>query len=1004
MSIALEASAGGQTADAGARSGFEFRAGPFVQGELNVLSFTGREGISQLFSFEVVFSTTANSRELEAGLIGQPATFVMQVTGGEPRLVHGIVAWLQIEEDWALNDGFRHYRARLVPALWRLKQRVNSRIFQDKTPAEVITSILQEAHIPVRFDLLRPATPYTYCTQYQESDYEFIKRLLAEEGWFFYFEPPSGLMDALGLGAIGSVVGAVGDALGGLAGQASSIAGLTETFVVSDSSDFYPAMASLGDGAAVAVENMALQVASSAGFSVAAAMASGLTNPPPTLPFRRNTEVFPESERSVHKFALRRAMKPTSVTLRDYLYEHPLLDSTARAKLLGGGPAGGLAGASISASVTGANALGAAARGDVNAGGPGPEAIPLPADATQREVYRYQMDHLFGTDAADTRARVELEQHRRKASVAEGASWCRRITAGYRFSLSEHSDSSLNRAYVVTKVNHRGVTLELLTMLGRTGDAAAPPYENTFVCAPANVTMRPKRPLPRAVQVADTAVVVGPADEAIYTDSLGRVKVQFHWDREGKHNEKSSCWLRVLHAWSGPGWGTQFVPRVGMEVLVLYQQGDPDKPIVIGCAPNALTPQPFWLPNDATRSGLRTRSTPGGGGYNELSFEDRAGEEQVLLYAQRNLDVAVGNDHSMRIANDERVIIRGDRTGSIDGDHRESVGGDHAQSISGDRTATVGGHHQVQVTGNSVDTVGGVDHRRIKGSASLSSQKDYTVMVGGAYLTVVGSEEKPTQSHSSTYGKHNLFASDDILIQSEKRIVLRCGESEVTISPDDVRITAKTVVVDGRESTSLYGKKPVLHLTDDVEMLSDKITLAAKSASLELESEAKLLGTKVKLGSGDGSSAPSKDSTQLDTKLFAMQMCDSQFKPYANKPYTLNVQGKRFSGTTSGQGFVRVLVPASASTADLAVWVTPPPRGIRARFAVTIEDNPPPPTDVRGAQLRLRNLGYFSGDADGDMSDGLQDAVRAFQRDHDLPCTGEIDGATAGKLSDLHGH
>ena len=199
-----------------------------------------------------------------------------------------------------------------------------------------------------------------------------------------------------------------------------------------------------------------------------------------------------------------------------------------------------------------------------------------------------------------------------------------------------------------------------------------------------------------------------------------------------------------------------------------------------------------------------------------------------------------------------------------------------------------------------------------------------------------------------------------------------------------MRISAKTVVLDGREATSVYGKKPVLHLTDDVELLSEKITLTAKGASIELDSEAKVIAGKIKLVSGDGGAAPSKESTQLDTKRFAMQLCDSEFKPYGNKMYMLNVGGKRISGQTDGQGFVHAMIPVTATTADLAVWITPPPRGTRARWVVAIEDDAPPPTDVRGAQLRLKNLGYFAGDADGEMSDGLQDAVRAFQRDHEL--------------------
>src|SRR5262249_44782585 len=148
-------------------------------------------------------------------------------------------------------------------------------------------------------------------------------------------------------------------------------------------------------------------------------------------------------------------------------------------------------------------------------------------------------------------------------------------------------------------------------------------------------------------QVAETAVVVGPEPGAaltpelasarnIYTDAHGRIKVQFHWDLEGRRDDKSSCWLRVSQPWAGAGWGAQFMPRIGMEVVVTYLGGDLDRPLVTGCVYNATHTPPFALPENATRSGLRTQSVPSGHGANELWFEDGDGREQVYLHAQRN--------------------------------------------------------------------------------------------------------------------------------------------------------------------------------------------------------------------------------------------------------------------------------------------------------------------------------------------------------------------------------
>jgi type VI secretion system secreted protein VgrG len=163
------------------------------------------------------------------------------------------------------------------------------------------------------------------------------------------------------------------------------------------------------------------------------------------------------------------------------------------------------------------------------------------------------------------------------------------------------------------------------------------------------------------VQVSLTALVVGPPGEDIYVDAIGQIKVQFHWDRDGVYDDRSSCWIRTMHAWGGAGWGAQFIPRVGMEVVVVFEGGDTDKPMVLGCLYNGTHPPPFLLPGDKTRSGWRTQSTPGGGGSNELSFEDAASNEQIYVHAQRDLNEAVERNHTLLIRNDEFIRVLGSR-------------------------------------------------------------------------------------------------------------------------------------------------------------------------------------------------------------------------------------------------------------------------------------------------------------------------------------------------------
>ncbi len=282
------------------------------------------------------------------------------------------------------------------------------------------------------------------------------------------------------------------------------------------------------------------------------------------------------------------------------------------------------------------------------------------------EVYEHHGPFLFPkwAFAADEAPRI-LRQKRRRASIGEGEGGCSDASPGHRFALADHPAPQLDAPYVLTRVEHRG---ELHPKEG-----AWRVYWNTFECVPAEMTYVPPRPKRKSVQVTLTAMVVGPSSEEIYVDEKGQIKVQFHWDRDGKYDENSSCWIRVMQPWGGAGWGVQFIPRVGMEVVVGFEGGDPDKPMVLGSLYNGTHPSPFQLPGDKTRSGWRTQSSLGGNGYNELSFEDRAGDEEVHLHAQRNLREVVRNDHSTGVGHDRTLQVgrhlAEDVRGRAHGDH-----------------------------------------------------------------------------------------------------------------------------------------------------------------------------------------------------------------------------------------------------------------------------------------------------------------------------------------------
>jgi type VI secretion system secreted protein VgrG len=197
------------------------------------------------------------------------------------------------------------------------------------------------------------------------------------------------------------------------------------------------------------------------------------------------------------------------------------------------------------------------------------------------------------------------------------------------------------------------------------------------VAAPADLSVRPARSTPRpSVHGLQSALVVGPAGEEIYVDKYGRVKVQFYWDREGSKNERSSCWVRVASGWAGKNWGQVHLPRIGQEVLVEFVEGDPDRPVVIGSVYNADHMPPYTLPGNKTRSGVKSRSSMGGGPgtFNEIRFEDKQGAEQFYVHAQKDLATIVQNDESREIMNDRATEVKNDDKHDVGNDLNTSVG------------------------------------------------------------------------------------------------------------------------------------------------------------------------------------------------------------------------------------------------------------------------------------------------------------------------------------------
>jgi type VI secretion system secreted protein VgrG len=550
-----------------------------------VLSFRGREETSHPFAFRL--RARAASLDLERELVGSPAVLVIHGRD-RSRSIAGLVASARMETVLANGDG-AVYRIKLVPRLAALAHTRNSRIFQERSVPQIVAAVLDHHRVDHAWKVRREYPPRTYCVQYQESDLDFVQRLLAEEGIFYAIDTS------------------------GEAGEAPR-----DVVVLADDAAAYEPIPG----------------ASALRFHEADGLSQG--------------------REAIESLSFRRAVRPGASLLAGFDFRRPQLRLTA----------------------------------DASSDAPG--AVP------QRRVYDHDMDWSKWTLRPEA-PRLHLEQHRRGDAVGEGTSGSPRLAPGRTFELEEHPRADLNARFAVVRVEHEGRTPEV----GRAGagSEAEQVYTNRFHCVHADVAARPPRRARPYRQIMETATVVGPPGEDIHTDEHGRVKVQFHWDRDGKGDDRSSCWIRVMTPWAGSAWGAQFLPRVGMEVVVTFAGGDADRPMLLGSVYNGANVPPFPLPAKKTQSGIRTRSTPSGEGGNELRFDDAAGHEQIYLHAQRDLVEVVEHDRVREVRGKESVKVQESRTVDVEKDNVRHVAGSEVVTIDKSFVMHIAGAHVLHVGG-----------------------------------------------------------------------------------------------------------------------------------------------------------------------------------------------------------------------------------------------------------------------------------------------------------------
>jgi len=598
---------------------------PLGQDVLLLQAYSGEEGMSRLFRFQLDLLSENSSISFN-NIVGQRATISVRLTDGVSfRYVNGFISrFAQTGRD----ERFTHYRAELVPWLWFLTRTSDCRIFQNKTIPDILKEVLGEpggglSDFSVR--LRGSYEPVEYCVQYNETDFNFVSRLMEQYGIFYFFEHR----------------------------------GTKHTMVLVDT----PSLKE--------------------------------THPP--CPVKSDflfddADAAALAEDSVRLFDVQHEVRAGRYALTDYNFLTPAMNLLATASGVSKLPASG-----------------------------------------SLELFEYPGEYRK-KNQGDALAKLRIQEEESPAILASGEGNCRTMTPGFHFTLKEHYRPDLDGAYVLTTVRHMASAGSSYSTGGHVVDEN---YSNQFVCIPLATRFRPPRSTPKPVlQGPQTGVVTGPSGEEIFTDQNGCVKVHFHWDRYGQYDEKSSCWVRVSQMFAGKGWGAVALPRIGQEVIVEFIDGDPDRPLITGRLYNATQMPPYKLPDEKTKSTMKTLSSKGGGGFNEIRMEDAKGNEQVFTHAERNYDSRIKKDRLEWVGNDSHLIVGKDEFQLIKGTSHLEVKGDENVTVGGTWSAQAGMDIQ-QKAGMKFGIQAGMEvHVKAGMSMVLEAGAALTLKVGGSFVNI----------------------------------------------------------------------------------------------------------------------------------------------------------------------------------------------------------------------------------------------------------------------------
>jgi type VI secretion system secreted protein VgrG len=615
---------------------------PLGEDYLLINKLSASETLSELFQFNVELLRGENEASDEPTIInvkkilGKMVSIKIVQKDGATRLFNGMVnSFSQGNRD----GRFSYYYATIVPSVWILTQKAQSRIFQHLSVPDILKAVFADFNID--YQIQGTFHPRNYCVQYRESDFAFASRLMEEEGLYYFFEHSNE----------------------------------THQMIIANTPESHPDCPSKSK-----------------------------------LPFFLNVSPGDDFISSIATWRVDYKMQTGKVTLWDNHFELP--NKALEAEKLARPDTG------ADAAIEFYNYPGGYAKKF--------DGVDRTGGAQTGEIQK-----IFSENKKT--AEIRMQEIDAQYKVANGISDCCALTAGYRFELSKHPNKEFNTKHTLVSVMHEiEQSPDYIS-----GDEIPSPYGNSFTCIPGSVPFRPAQKTPKPIlQGSQTAMVVGPAGEEIFTDKYGRVKVRFHWHREGKNDADSSCWIRVAQGWAGKRWGMMFIPRIGMEVIVEFLEGDPDQPIITGCVYNAETMPPYKLPDEKTKMTIKSDSSTGGGGFNELRFEDKKGSEQVFIHGEKDMDVRVKNDSREYIAHERHSIVVKDKLEKVGGDKHLQVLGDKNEKISGTVSLKVEQDVQEKIGKNYALDAGTEIHLKSGTNLTIETGANLTLKVGGNFINI----------------------------------------------------------------------------------------------------------------------------------------------------------------------------------------------------------------------------------------------------------------------------